>query len=818
MANNKIYRTSIAMAAIIASLGCGMTTTAFADTETPSTPAATQTVEAPKAETTTTPAPDAEKPAEATPVAKIGDTTYTSLADAVKAAKDGDTITLTGKITGNTTIDKNIILQGVEGNQVNGTITVTAQGAVVHGVNFVFDKDTTKGDKADMKGAALSQLIVKADNVTVDGNTFTITRDANTTRQLNAVWVQTAKTVNITGNKFDIATHARYLTDQTSTGTDSWSWVAVNLIGGVDKTGDSTVADVTIDKNVLTIGEGEILAADKLPEASKGKSLSGQVNYVVSNGNNNAQPGVTGIKFTDNTSVNASKLDAAQSNIYGLTIMGTNTVTASGNTFEGQVAVAASKWGVRTGSTGLTYTGNTDNTALGVNFTTGSYAGKVEYKDNKGSNVNTKLVLTTDGAYTTITEAIKNSKDGNITLLGDYAEPVTVGKDQTVVFDLNGHKLTGDITNAGTLTVNDSSENQSGVVDGKLSGEGKLTVTGGKYTNKLPDTVTVPEGYAPVTDGNGHTTIIKGTITVDKPSVTVSVKDGLIDDGQIIALTGAATNLPGYTIQAVDLKPVNELISGNKNGAAKIQLQLVKDGKPLGDPVTVEVNVTVEAIPVKVTVEKDKLTVNVKDGKLDEAKLLELTGAKSDNENAVLSVDANQLDALNKAIDGNVAGDVVVGVTATWGDSSASTPVTITVNPVAFTANSFDWSIKDGELTADKALELAKPSTDVKGYTFTVDDSQLVAVNQQIKDGKTGKIELTITGTADGLPTLSQTVTVNVTDGETIKPTPDEDKTQSPVDKLANTGVNPLIGISVAGGLAVLGVAAMITRRKFARK
>ena len=164
MANNKIYKTSIAMAAIIASLGCGMTTTAIADTETPSTQAATQTVEAPKAETTTTPTPDTEKPTEATPVAKIGDTTYTSLADAVKAAKKGDLITLTGKITGNTTIDKNIILQGEEGNRVNGTITVTAQGAVVHGVNFVFDKDTTKGNKADMKGAALSQLIVKADN------------------------------------------------------------------------------------------------------------------------------------------------------------------------------------------------------------------------------------------------------------------------------------------------------------------------------------------------------------------------------------------------------------------------------------------------------------------------------------------------------------------------------------------------------------------------------------------------------------------------------------------------------------------------------
>ena len=661
--------------------------------------------------------------------------------------------------------------------------------------------------------------------VTVDGNTFTITRDANTTRQLNAVWVQTAKTTVIKGNKFNIATHARYLTDQTTTGTDSWSWVAVNLIGGVDKTGASTVSDVTIEKNTLTVGEGDILPADKLPEASKGKSLSGQVNYVVSNGNNNAKPGVTGIKFTSNESVNASKLDAAQSNIYGLTIMGTNTVTASGNTFAGQVAVAASKWGVQTGSTGLTYTGNTDNTALGVNFTTGSYTGKVDYKDNKGSNKNTKLVLTADGAYTSIADAIKNSKDGNITLLGDYTEPLTVGKDQTVVFDLNGHTLTGDITNSGTLTVKDSSETQSGVVDGELAGEGKITVTGGKYTNKLPDTVTVPDGYGTVTDGNGHTSVIKGEITVSEPEVTVSVKDGKVDDKQIIALTGAATNLPGYSIQVVDLKPVNDLIEANKTGLTKIQLQLVKDGKPLGSPVTVDVNVTVASIPVKVTVKKDKLTVNVKDGKLDAEKLIELTGAASDNENATITVDDKQLESVNKAIEDNIGGDTVIGIIATWGDASASTPVTVTVTPIDFTTTGFDWNVADGHLSEEKALELAKPTVDVDGYTFRLDTSKLDVLNKNVDSKTAGKYELTVIASGENLPTLYSSLLVNVKttdspdqngqDNDGKQPTTPNDKTNTG-NKLANTGVNMLIGTSIAGVLAAIGIAVTVIRKRIA--
>ncbi|PWG66643.1 hypothetical protein [Bifidobacterium callitrichidarum] len=814
---NSIYKTSIAMTAIIASLGCGMTTSAMADQTTPqSDQVVSQSVEAPTADTKTTDTPATgtkdDTPA-ATTVAKIGDTAYTTLADAVKAAKDGDTITLTGKITGNTTIDKKIILQGTDGNQVNGTITVTAAGATVRNVSFVFDQDTTKGDKTDMRGAALSQLIVKADNVTVEANSFTITRDANTTRQLNAVWVQNAKTTKITGNNFNIATHARYLTDQTKTGTDSWSWVAVNLIGGVDKTGASTVSDVTITRNTMTVGEGDRLDAAKLPEASKGKNLSGQVNLLVANGNDTARQGVTNVTVSNNTVVNASKLADTDANLYGLTLMGTSAVNVSNNTFAGTVAVATSHWGTQAGSLGLTYTGNTDNTSKGVSFGSGSYAGTVDYSDNTGT-AGATLVKTDNGTFTTISESVDASKDGHLTLLGDFSEKFIVPEGRSPIIDLNGHSLSGDIENNGTLTLTDSSEAQTGTASGAITGKGKLTITGGKYA-KLPDGATIPEGYGTVTDKDGVTSVVKAVINTEKPTVEISAKDGKIDEKQIIALTGATVNLPGYDLKVTDMKPVNDLIEANKTGQATVELQIMKDGKTIGDPITVTVNVTGETVPVHVTVKNDKITVNVKDGKLDEATLLKLVEAKADNDGATLSVDAKQLEALNQAIDTNTAGDVVVGVIATLGDSTDTTPVTVTVQAIDFTANDFDWKLTDGYLTADKILELAKPTIKLDGYKYTIDSKQVDALNALIDAKKPTKAIISITASGENLPTLTKTVTINLTD---TKPSTDDAKKDEQGDKLAHTGVTLGYGMAFAGLLSMAGVAATLLRKRLTNK
>jgi hypothetical protein len=69
-------------------------------------------------------------------VAKIGDTEYATLADAVSAAKAGDTITFLTNITGDVTIGKNLTIDGASFTYT-GTITLNNVNVTIQNVNFV---------------------------------------------------------------------------------------------------------------------------------------------------------------------------------------------------------------------------------------------------------------------------------------------------------------------------------------------------------------------------------------------------------------------------------------------------------------------------------------------------------------------------------------------------------------------------------------------------------------------------------------------------------------------------------------------------------
>ena len=72
----------------------------------------------------------------ATVVAKIGEQVYESLADAIKAATAGDTITFVADINENVTISKNLTIDGAEKNYT-GTMTINNVTATIENVNFV---------------------------------------------------------------------------------------------------------------------------------------------------------------------------------------------------------------------------------------------------------------------------------------------------------------------------------------------------------------------------------------------------------------------------------------------------------------------------------------------------------------------------------------------------------------------------------------------------------------------------------------------------------------------------------------------------------
>ena len=82
------------------------------------------------------------------PVAKVGDVTYTSLDDAVKAAKDTEVIdVLADCTTAGLNLGKNLTIQGAEGLKSKPTITFTKKGIALWGKSLTF-----KDCNVEMKG------------------------------------------------------------------------------------------------------------------------------------------------------------------------------------------------------------------------------------------------------------------------------------------------------------------------------------------------------------------------------------------------------------------------------------------------------------------------------------------------------------------------------------------------------------------------------------------------------------------------------------------------------------------------------------------
>ena len=151
------------------------------------------------------------------PVAKIGTVEYTTLAEAIAAANDGDTVTLTADTTEDVTIDKNITLD-------LGTKMLTNTGAgkatltVAAGATAVVENGSIVGG-ASYYNIAVGTAVNSTANLTLEnvtataGNTVssmidnwgTLTITSGTyTGGLNVVKSEEGSTLNISGGKFEL--------------------------------------------------------------------------------------------------------------------------------------------------------------------------------------------------------------------------------------------------------------------------------------------------------------------------------------------------------------------------------------------------------------------------------------------------------------------------------------------------------------------------------------------------------------------------------------------------------------------------------------
>ena len=275
-------------------------------------------------------------------------TPYATLAEAIEAAQNGDTVTLLSDVTlsKTLTIDRTITLDG-HGHSLNGQLVLGSQatGTQITNVHFILNS-TTK-----VTSFSSNVTISAADRVQVTGNTFTITADAKiTSTSGRAVGVnvqvnpgEKVEDTVISGNTFNMADgvgdydyhYGVLLTNEVNSGTEAGvinTVISNNTMLGATKlyktrflsTYDTAkeprlgVSGVTVTGNKLAVGEGDY--TDLLIDfwgGTTGITLSG----------NEFGAGRMGVLFRAQT-FQQGKKTALQENI-----------TITGNTFNSNTAV-----------------------------------------------------------------------------------------------------------------------------------------------------------------------------------------------------------------------------------------------------------------------------------------------------------------------------------------------------------------------------------------------------------------------------------------------------------------------------------------------
>ena len=146
--------------------------------------------------------------------------------------------------------------------------------------------------------------------------------------------------------------------------------------------------------------------------------------------------------------------------------------------------------------------------AMLMSMVPAAYAAGTEGTDVTEANggASEQAAATTDAAkvgetgYTTLAAALDNAQDGaTVTLLADVTENVIIKAVKNMILDLNGHTLSGGttagkaaLTNYGRLTINDSSEAQTGTIKREdentggyyvIDNKGTMTINGGNVIN-----------------------------------------------------------------------------------------------------------------------------------------------------------------------------------------------------------------------------------------------------------------------------------------------------------------------------------------------
>ena len=465
-------------------------------------------------------------------VAQIGSTGYASLADAIAAAKDGQTV----KMLNNTKVTQEIYFSGktitldLNGKIITGQFedyysVIEAQGTAA----TLIVEDTSAGKtgtihsnhygltaRDDGNITVNSGTIIGDDSAALSGNNttgnmnFTVNGGTLTAGKGPAIYQSGQCNLTITGGTLNGGISLRMGQVNISGGTinatassidspaeyydysgNAWLPDALYVFGGTYDKGDKTYGN-SLNLNITggtfncTNGQGSAVAIYDLGKVTQTANIN-----------------ISGGKFATTTN-GRNAYDVLSLKDIGVTNpktgfgehSGAVSSAISGGTFSSDVSAYVAEGYVQNENGTVEQLGETNAVAK---------VGNTYYK--------------------TLAEAVSAADNNTVTLLKDTAEDVVIPAGKTVTLDLNGKKLTNvsghTITNNGTLFVTGN-----GTVDNIAHGKGALynntgataTLNGGTFTRSAEKGTASPDS---ANDNSWYTVKNYGTMTINS-NVTIT--------------------------------------------------------------------------------------------------------------------------------------------------------------------------------------------------------------------------------------------------------------------------------------------------------
>lgn len=476
-------------------------------------------------------------------VAQIGENGYVTLAAAIAAAKDGDTVMLLADSTEDVTISKSITLDlggktltntgaGKATISVDNGVTATVKnGSVIGGASY-YNIEVTKGSNANLTLMGVTATAGNTGSSMID-NWGTLTIESGTYEGgLNVVKSEEGSKLTINGGKFTL-NHA----------------VSNNYNGVILSAGMTKITDGEFIQNATTPRWAR-------PQVVLAMKVDGYPSTIE----------ITGGKFINN------KSDGKIFHGYGKAT--SDNFEVSGGTFNKSISDDYC-------ADGFIPTKNADGT-YGVKV--GKYVAKVGSKN-----------------YETLADAIRLATNGKtITLLANVTENVTISAaKKNLTLDLNGFTLNGGtgtakaaLTNYGTITIKDSSKGKTGTIkrdDNGIVGETSYYVIRNQGTMTIESGIVINNsGYRKANSTGsmvGSSLICNGDCD---EGGTLTIKGGTFTQNNFIAIKNGALgvlHVSGGTISSDHSAIQNWFKADITGGEIKGQLwtDAWKEGESVGE-------------------------------------------------------------------------------------------------------------------------------------------------------------------------------------------------------------------------------------------